>query len=351
VSMSPYDEPPVPAGPAGASGAVERHRPESRDVQRLRDWADAATAAYRVAQSLCKTSFVPVHYRGKPEEATAAILAGNELDLSPIASLNAFYPIQGTSAPKAITLRAVVQARGHEITLVETTEQRCVMRGRRRGAQDWQQVTWTLQRATRLGLTQREQWKKQPQAMLVARATSEIARLIASDALMGIPYSYEELADTIPPETETVRRTGKVRRATPAGDPAAVRPAEPPAATSRPLAPGLASAPASDETRADTDPVDAETVDTDDDTSSETDDPDRILDMEDRIMRRLFALLHEAEVPDRHAFASKVLGRKVESFKGEEGLKQREAQVLITALQDDLNEDRRSRDAYEGNGA
>jgi hypothetical protein len=31
-----------------------------------------------------------------------------------------------------------------------------------------------------------------PQAMLAARATSEVCRLVAADAILGMPYSSEE---------------------------------------------------------------------------------------------------------------------------------------------------------------
>jgi hypothetical protein len=164
-------------------------------VQRLTEWARSAQAAHQVATSLVETSFVPQQFRGKPAEATAAILAGLEVGLSPMSALRSFDIIQGTAAPRAITLRAVVQAQGHEMVMVESTTTRCRMKGRRRGTQDWQNVTWTIERAQVLGLTTREGWKRQPQAMLVARATSELARLIASDAILGLAYSAEEVAD------------------------------------------------------------------------------------------------------------------------------------------------------------
>jgi hypothetical protein len=56
-------------------------------------WAQAAQAAHTLAMSLVKTRFVPDRYRGKPEEATAAMLAGAEMGLSPLASLRAFDDI------------------------------------------------------------------------------------------------------------------------------------------------------------------------------------------------------------------------------------------------------------------
>lgn len=164
-------------------------------VQRLGAWAQSAQAAHQVAQALVGTSFVPASFRGKADEATAAILAGVEVGLSPMNALRAFDVIQGQAAPRAITLRAIVQSYGHEVEVVESTSTRCRMRGRRKGASNWQSVTWTMDRARELGLTGKDNWKKQPAAMLVARATSEVCRLIAADAILGIGYSSEEVAD------------------------------------------------------------------------------------------------------------------------------------------------------------
>jgi len=170
---------------------------DSRDqsIARLADWAQAADAAYKVADKLCDTQFVPVSYRKKPYEATAAILAGAEVGLSPMASLRAFDNIQGTPAPKAITLRAIVQAQGHEVRIEESSDTRAVVAVRRRGSDEWQRSVWTIDRARKMGLTTKDQWKNQPAAMLIARATSEGCRWIAADAIMGMPYSVEELRD------------------------------------------------------------------------------------------------------------------------------------------------------------
>lgn len=185
-----------------------------RAVQRLTDWARAADAAYNVAERLVQTSFVPGGFKGKPVEATAAILSGLEVGISPMASLRAFDVINGQAAPRAITLRAIVQSYGHDIEIVESTTTRCRVRARRRGG-DWQTVTWTIDRARDLKLTGKTNWQQQPGAMLVARATSEAARLIAADAILGIGYSAEEVADGGVPqeqaytETTTAEPTGK----------------------------------------------------------------------------------------------------------------------------------------------
>ena len=193
---------------------------QTRAIQRLGEWVHSADAAYQVAERLVQSSFVPAQFKGKPIEATAAILAGSEVGLSPMAALRSFDIIQGQAAARAITLRAVVQSYGHEIVLVESTATRCIMRGRRRGQSEWQTVTWTMDRARDLQLTSKDNWKKQPGAMLVARATSELCRLIAADAILGIGYTAEEVTDGAtgepvmwtPTETESAPAETTTRR-------------------------------------------------------------------------------------------------------------------------------------------
>lgn len=163
----------------------------------LMQWAQEANLAYDMAQKLAATSFVPQSLRGKPGDIAAAILAGSELGLKPMATLKSIDIIQGTPALRAHAMRAVVQQQGHEIELVESTDTRCVMRGRRKGAETWQTVEWTVDRARQMGLLGKDQWKKNPKGMLVARATGELSRLIASDALHGMAYVSEELEGTV----------------------------------------------------------------------------------------------------------------------------------------------------------
>jgi hypothetical protein len=236
VSIETYDD---------ARNGVARYQPTSapvvrpKTVVRLTDWAESAQAAYEVATKLVTTSFVPEVFRNKPHEATAAILAGDELGFSPMASLRAFDVIQGTAAPKAITQRAVVQSRGHDIWKVESTSTRAIFRGRRAGSNEVQESVWTIERARQLGLAGKPNWKNQPEAMLIARATAECSRLVASDALLGIPYAAEELADGVygdlpslasseaPTSAAPARRTAQRRTQPRAVAPAPETPTEP----------------------------------------------------------------------------------------------------------------------------
>jgi hypothetical protein len=171
----------------------------------LMQWAQEASLAHDMATKLANTSFVPATMRGKPDEIAAAILAGSELGLKPMATLKAIDVIQGTTALRAHAMRAVVQNQGHQIELVESRNDYCKMRGRRQGEERWQEVEWDTGRAQLMGLLGKNEWKKQPKTMLVARATGELCRLIASDALHGMPYAAEELDGVAHAEVVTAK--------------------------------------------------------------------------------------------------------------------------------------------------
>src|SRR5436190_22172831 len=139
---------------------------------RLVDWAQEASAANMLAKSLCKTPFAG-SFRNDEFGATAAILRGSEMGLTPVTSLAAFDLIQGQPAPKAITLRALVQSAGHDIEIVETTEEKSVAEYRRAGRTEWRRCEFTTEDARRLGLLGKDNWKKQPKTVLEARVTSK----------------------------------------------------------------------------------------------------------------------------------------------------------------------------------
>lgn len=173
-------------------------------------WAYEAKQAHQIAQSLSRTSFVPATLRGKPDDITAAILAGQELGLQPMAALRSMDVIQGTPALRAHAMRGLVQSKGHKVWLVEASPDRVLMKGQRRNPdgtfEPEQESEWTIERAEQLALTGKSEWKKQPKTMLTARATGEICRLVASDVLYAMPYAAEELDSDGP--TPAVRTAG-----------------------------------------------------------------------------------------------------------------------------------------------
>jgi hypothetical protein len=220
----------------------------------LERWAQSFLTLAEVSGDMARTAFVPASLRvyrnngsdydpaATAAQVTAAILTGRELGLEPMAALRSIHVINSTPALSALALRAIVLAAGHRIWIEDATNTRAIVAGIRSGDTHEQRVTWTLDDAKARGLAGRPNWRTQPRNMLIARATAEVARLVAADAILGVPYVLEELEDgdvepTPLPAVETPANTKPLRRRTrPARAIAAPsEPAtEPPAASDEP---------------------------------------------------------------------------------------------------------------------
>jgi hypothetical protein len=219
--------------------------PVEPQMNDLAVWAEQARQTATVARSLAPTHFVPQSLRStskEPDEwlaqtssnVTAAILTGAELGLTPRAALRSVVVIQGTPTMTALAIRGLVQSKGHRVTKIESSDTRCVYEGQRLGSSKPERVVWTIERAQKLGLTGKDNWRKQPEAMLIARASSEVCRLIAADVLLGIPYSLEEMQDTIETEPQRTARRRAQREPAPMPEPELEETPEPPAAAPEP---------------------------------------------------------------------------------------------------------------------
>ncbi|MFE7799057.1 hypothetical protein [Nocardia sp. NPDC057440] len=171
-------------------------------VASLHDQVAALDAAYRLAQSLCKTTFAPKDYRGKPQDGAVAILFGQKLGLDAVQSLQNVIVIHGKPALEARTMRAVLLAHGHKVWTVENTAERAVVRGRRADAdsedQDEESV-WTMERVKQAGYDKTNtKYRTEPTNMLYARALAETCRKTAPELLLGIEYDPNELRDAGP---------------------------------------------------------------------------------------------------------------------------------------------------------
>jgi hypothetical protein len=156
---------------------------------------ELAGSAWPLAERIARTEFVPAALRGKPEAVLACILTGHELGIGAMQSLAKIHVIEGRPAMAAELMRAVILQHGHEFWIEETSNTRVTVGGMRAGSTRESRVTWTLDDAKRAGLESRQNWRKFPRAMLLARATAELARAMFADVLAGISYTVEELSD------------------------------------------------------------------------------------------------------------------------------------------------------------
>ncbi|AXQ62288.1 RecT-like ssDNA annealing protein [Gordonia phage TillyBobJoe] len=176
LSILPAQRPSVPA----AIGQLMQH-------------AEAMGAAKKLADAMCSSELVPAIYRGKPANGAAAILYGGELGLNPIQSLQQIFVVHGQPAIYARTMVALVKSHGYAIQTVESTDTSVTVRAGDPRTGETEESTWTYDRARRAGYTSNKKYETDPQAMLYAKAATEVCRKIAPHVLLGIAYSREEL--------------------------------------------------------------------------------------------------------------------------------------------------------------
>ena len=192
-----------------------------RDV--VDGWVGVLVQVEELSRIIAGTDFVPTALRGRPAAVGAAILAGREIGVGPMTALAHLHVIEGRPSISSQLMRALVLAAGHRIRVVESTTTRCILAGQRSGDDEGTTVTYTMDDAKRAGLERRPNWQKNPRAMLVARATGELCRLVFADVIGGISLTVEE-AGEIDDVPATPPRKRVVQRETPVAPP--LRPAE-----------------------------------------------------------------------------------------------------------------------------
>lgn len=289
-------------------------------------WVALLEPAARLAEVLARTEFVPKALRGRPEAVTAAILLGAELGIGPLQALSGIDVIEGRPAPDAELMRALVLRAGHDLWVAESSGNRVRMAGRRSGSTHTVEVEWSLDMARAAGLASKDVWKRYPRAMLTARATTELCRLLFPDVIGGLSYLAEELepepeqpSSTAAAAASSTKRVARRGRPTDSASPESEgTPTRPAAAEAVGTAAGSVSA-----SRALTTADEARREDA---TSSAS--PPGALSgapggssaapppASDGARRKLHALLSGVGIesrPDRLAFASEVAGRVIES--------------------------------------
>lgn len=165
---------------------------------------DELDSYMRQAEMMAKSGMVPAHFRGKPADIMVAALAGRELGMAPIAALQHVVVISGKPTLSAEGRVALLRKHGHSLTGTASPE-RAVVTGKRRDTGDEITVEWTIQMAQRAGLLRNNTWKQYPEAMLWARAVSQLSRMLFPDVFLGVSYTAEELQDVDPPTVTPIR--------------------------------------------------------------------------------------------------------------------------------------------------
>jgi hypothetical protein len=136
---------------------------------------------------------------GSEQAVYMIVLTGRELGFPAVASLRAFDVIQGKPTPKAETLRALVlnSGKAEYFTCTDRSATSATFKTLRKGTPEAVTLTYTIEEAQMAwdkGRTPEERektWKdsgyaKNPADMLVARASSKLARMEYPDVTLGL---------------------------------------------------------------------------------------------------------------------------------------------------------------------
>jgi hypothetical protein len=184
-----------------------------------------------LADAICRTEMVPQVMKNRPDAILAVMMAGAELGVGPMQSLQGIDLIQGRPSVSAELMRALVAQAGHTIILEVADDHATATCRRKEWSADQPSALyrWTLDDAKRAGLAGKDGWKKYPRAMLTARVTSEACRAVFPDVIVGLSYVPEEL-ESLPAATQGLSKPGEVVLATVAPTEAQEQPEDPVAA-------------------------------------------------------------------------------------------------------------------------
>jgi hypothetical protein len=146
-------------------------------------------------QFIANTEFVPRDLRGNLPAIMACVATGRALGIADITALRSIHIIDGRPTYSAELMVMLARRAGHSIQ-GEVEEGRAVVRGKRIDNGDEMTVTWTIAMAERAGLLGKQNWRKYPEAMLWARAVSQLCRELFADCFAGATYVPEELEES-----------------------------------------------------------------------------------------------------------------------------------------------------------
>ena len=140
-------------------------------------------------------------------QGAVKILAGKEVGLSPMQSINSFYFVSGRLGMMAQTMAALIKkSNKYDYQIKSQNAEGCtitfykIINGEK---EELGESTFDKLRAAKAGIINKDNWKSYPENMYFARALANGARWFTPDAISGF-YTVEELEDLIPKKEEEV---------------------------------------------------------------------------------------------------------------------------------------------------
>jgi len=145
------------------------------------------------------------------EAALMILLTGRDLGLTASQSFRAIYVVSGKPVVSSDAMVAAIRRSGlcASWRVVETTIERCTIETLRQGESEPERESFSMEDATRAGLSRKDVWRQYPRDMLRHRAAAGLARRVYPDVVLGC-YAPGELDEqSSSPATVEVRLTAE----------------------------------------------------------------------------------------------------------------------------------------------
>lgn len=170
----------------------------SENALELRQTSIPNSHELKVYELMAKHAVGSNRYRalGGQEGIMMTLFAAHDLGIPATQALNGgLHLIQGKVELSAMMMGALIRRRKHQIKIVKSTDEECVLEGKRADTGEVQQASFTLVDAERAGLVKKGGgWDKFPKDMCYARALSRLARQLFTDVI-GIGYVQGEISN------------------------------------------------------------------------------------------------------------------------------------------------------------
>ena len=151
-----------------------------------------------LAKTMGVSALLPNTLRGKPADVFVTILYGHELGLTPMASVQGIYVVNGRPMLSAQTWLALLRRAGHKALVKEHDDEHCTVWLQRGDTGEEHTSTYTFAEAERAGLTKKDVWNAHRKNMLLARAVANGCRFLAPEIALGALAEGEEVTDQEP---------------------------------------------------------------------------------------------------------------------------------------------------------
>lgn len=155
--------------------------------------AEALTEKQEWSKAMSIASLLPQQYRNNPGNLLFAIEYADALGIERINAITSIYVVEGKPSASADLIAGLIRKAGHKLRVYGDDVSATAELIRADDPEFTYTATWNLERARVAGLSSKAVWKNYPAAMLRSRAITEVGRMGASDALLGVVYTPEEL--------------------------------------------------------------------------------------------------------------------------------------------------------------